>query len=411
VPNLQITGRALVTVLAQGLASITNFAVGAFALAAADGDLGAFGRFALAFQVCQLVIAVGDGAIGGVVLIHTARQPESTTTHALRDGAAAAAMVLGAGLALPIVVAGVVIGDSLGLMLLMAAIGCPGLVLQYTLRASRFARVDPQGVVRADLVWFAVLLAAAVGDWLGAWDPTVPAYLAVWLVGASISALPMYRTAVLGGFRHLGMFWRVTGPQSVRIGIDSLLARSVFVVSLAAASIIIDDEASGLLAAAVLVFSPMSVIHASSLAVVIPAQVRMGGIHVTRYRVPIAVFAAISVITIVWAAALLVFNETRFAFGPFDLDANGISTALFFATLLRFLGLAFWRGPQVSLRVADAAVESLRARMVGTSAQWGLSTAGFAVAGLEGGALWLAIGTWIGALVAWQQYRSLRKAR
>jgi hypothetical protein len=226
-------------------------------------------------------------------------------------------------------------------------------------------RVDPQGVVRADLVWFAVLLAAAVGDWLGAWDPTVPAYLAVWLVGASISALPMYRTAVLGGFRHLGMFWRVTGPQSVRIGIDSLLARSVFVVSLAAASIIIDDEASGLLAAAVLVFSPMSVIHASSLAVVIPAQVRMGGIHVTRYRVPIAVFAAISVITIVWAAALLVFNETRFAFGPFDLDANGISTALFFATLLRFLGLAFWRGPQVSLRVADAAVESLRARMVG----------------------------------------------
>ncbi|MFT5204241.1 MAG: hypothetical protein ACI9C1_003648, partial [Candidatus Aldehydirespiratoraceae bacterium] len=72
-PNLHSARRATLTVLAQGLSSVTNFAAGALALAASGGDLAAFGRFAIAFQLCQVVIAIAQGSTGTAVLIHGAK--------------------------------------------------------------------------------------------------------------------------------------------------------------------------------------------------------------------------------------------------------------------------------------------------------------------------------------------------
>jgi hypothetical protein len=408
VSNLKTLQRVLLTVLAQGLSSVTNFAAGALALSAADGDLGAFGRFAIAFQLSQVVIAIGEGSVGSSVLIHTAQRDVAEQAARIRAGAGSAALVVGIGLGAPIAVVGFVVGGALGPLLVLAAAGAPGLVAQYTLRSSRFARRDPAGVVRADTIWLAVVVAAALGDWFGGWDPTVNGYFAAWIVGATLSALPMLLVGVGEGRRHLRAFWTATGPQAIRIGIDSLLARSSFVVTLVAAGIIVDDDASGLLAAAVLVFSPLSVIHSSILAVVVPSQIRDTGIHVARWRVPILVFLGVSAITVTWAVVLLVFNETPWAFGPFDLDANNVTIVIFLATLARFLGLAFWRGPLVALRVADAATESLRARSVGAVAQWLFSVVGLLIAETNGGAFGLALATWLGATVAWHQYRSLR---
>jgi hypothetical protein len=409
VSNLQTLGRTLLTVLAQGLSSVTNFTAGALALDAADGDLGAFGRFAIAFQLCQVVIAIGEGSVGSSVLIHTAQRDVARRAAEIGAGAATAAIVVGIGLGIPIAIVGFVVGDNLGALLILAAVGSPGLVAQYTLRSSRFARQDPAGVVRADTIWLAVVLAAAFGDWFGAWDPNVNGYFAAWIVGATLSASPMLLTGFGSGRRQLSTFWSATGPQAIRIGIDSLLARSAFVVTLAAAGVIVGDESSGLLAATVLVFSPLSVIHSSILAVVVPTQIRDAGIHVARWRVPIVVFVGVSGITLVWAAVLLGYNETPWALGPFDLDANNITITIFLATLLRFLGLAFWRGPLVALRVADAASESLRARAIGTTAQWIFAIVGLLVAETNGGAFGLAFATWLGAGAAWHQYRNLRE--
>lgn len=415
-PKLQAAGRATLTVLAQGLSSVTNFAAGALALDAADGDLGAFGRFAIAFQLSQVVIAIGQGSSATTVLIHGAVAEGNGDAgdgdrdgDRLRAGAASAAILIGLGLGSIICLAAAVVGGDLGRSMFIAGCGAFALTSQYTLRASYFARDEPGGVVRADTIWLAVIGAAAAGDATGAWDPTPDAYLGVWIVGAAISALPSLLLGVGRGRSHLSTFWTTTGPQAIRTGLDSLLARSVFVTTLFAAEIIVDDEASGLIAAAVLIFSPLSVVHASTLAVLIPSTIRKHGIHVLPPRLPLLAGAGIMGVTVVWAALLLGFNETSLAFGPFDLDAAGVTGALFAATLVRFLAMGFWRGPVLALRVADAATESLRARMIGTLLQWFVPVVGLAWADVDGGAWGLALATWVGALVAWGQYRRLRE--
>lgn len=409
-PKLQAVGRVTLTVLAQGLSSVTNFAAAALALAAADGDLGAFGRFAIAFQLCQVVIAIAQASTGTSVLIHSVRSDGPESADNIRAGAATAALLTGLVLGGAIALGGSLVGGELRTPLLIAGAGCAALTAQYTLRSARFARQDPSGVVRADGIWLAVLLAAAAGDAFGGWDPTANAYLAVWLIGAFISAVPAILLGIGPGRHHLPTFWRTTGPQAIRTGLDGLLARSVFVTTLISTEIIIDDEASGFLAAAVLVFSPMTVVHSSALAVLIPGTIRDKGIHVAGQALPLRVFGSIAGVTLGWAVLLLVLNETSVGVGPFDLDANGVTGVLFAATLVRFLGLAFWRGPVIALRVADAATESLRARSIGTAAQWILPVVGLLLADLSGGAWGLAIATWFGAAVAWRQYGSLRRA-
>lgn len=407
-PNVSTLGRTLLTVTAQGLSSVTNFAAGALALVAADGDLAAFGRYSIAFQLCQVTIAVAQGSTGSAVLIHSARDSGTFQANDIRAGAATATLVIGGVIGVILGAAAVWVGGEIRTPLLIAAIGSPFLVAQYTLRAARFAQQDPAGVARADGIWLAVLLAAVAGDAFGGWDPTPSGYLAAWVVGAAVSSLPLLLIAVGPGRRHLSTFWAATGPQAVRTGFDGLLARSVFVVTLIFTELIVGDEASGVLAAAVLLFSPLSVVHSTVLALVVPSTIRDKGIHVTGRRLPLSVFALIGVVTTGWAITILVIDATPLAFGPFDLSEAEVTTAVFVATLLRFLGMAFWRGPVVAMRVADAAGEGLRARAIGTTAQWVFPVLGLLAFGLNGGAFGLSLATWFGALVAWRHYALVR---
>ncbi len=393
----RLRGPAL-TLGAQALSSLTNFLVGAFALAA--DDLGSFGRFSIAYQLCLIVIAIGHGSTGNSVLIHAVRGGDERS-DAVRAGASTAAVLVGLAAGIVLVVAGVAVGGDMRTPLLLAGAGSVGLVCQYTLRAARFALSDPAGVIRADGIWLAVLLGFAAFDLATDVSPGANGYLAAWLVGAAVSALPVIAVGVGNGRQHIGEYWEATGPQAVRTGIDSLLARSVFVVTLIAAEVIVDDTASGALAAAVLVFSPMGVVTASASALVVPSEVRAYGVHAAPFWVPMRAAAVICSIMAAWAVALVAFDASALAFGPFELEVNGVTTGLFVATFLRFLAMGTWMGAVVGLRIADAASLSLRARIIGTIAQWSVPVIALARWGVEGGAFGLAAATWFGASVAW----------
>lgn len=404
-PSAKGLTRASTTLVAQVLSSLTNFAVAALALAASGQNLAGFGRFAIGLQLCQVIIAVAQSSTGGSLLVHGAQEgSRSPELEAVRAGAATASLVVGVAMGIPIAVAGLLVGGQQGQILLIVAIGAPWLAAQYTMREDRFARMQPQAVLRADAIWLLALVVAAMIDRFGGWDAGVKDYLAAWVIGAAVSAFPLVRRGLGPGRRHLGLFWRTTGSQAVKLGVEAFLARSVFVVTLISADSIIGSEAGGFLAAAVLVFSPMSVVHSSARALVVPTAVRRRGIHVTDWRFPAQVFAVISVITLAWASALWAFNMTTVAFGPFDLDANGVTGWLFVATLVRFLGMGFWRGPNVAMRVADAAHESLRSRVAGVFLQWTFPVVGLYLADLNGGAFGLAVATWCGGVIAWFEF-------
>lgn len=399
--------RAGLTLGAQSLASVTNFAATALALSA--GDLGEFGRFAIAFQLCQIVVVIANGAVGDVVLIQTSRGRGDVSTTDLRDGAVTTGMLLGLGAGI-LFVGGAVAVPDMRTPLLLSAAGAPAIFAQYTLRARRYADDDPGGVMLADLVWLLVVVAGAVVDAAG-WDATPNDYLAIWLLGAAVSGAPAILVGVTRGYRHVRTFWAATGSQLMKLAAEGLLARSVFVVSLIATEIVLDTTASGTLAVAVLVLSPMTVVHTAASSVVVPREVAHRGIHVVRRRVPLLAAGAVTAITLVWAAALWIGNSLDIGRGPFDLDANGVTGWLFTATVLRFVALAVWRGPLIGLRIADAAGDSLNVRLVGTTAQWTLPVLGLLTADLEGGAFGLALGTSIGAAEAWRRYLALDDTR
>jgi hypothetical protein len=393
------------TLATQSVASITNFAAGALALS--SGDLAAFGRFSIAYQLGLVVVTAGEASTGAAALIQGSREVAESDGHAVSDGTSSAALVLGAAMALPIAVAGLLVGGSLGSMLLLTAVGAPGLVSQYTLRQLRFARQDQLGVLRADSIWLVVLVAVAAADRFTTWQASPTAYLAAWLAGATVSGAPLILVGVSRGLRQLHSFWNATGPHAIRLGVAGLLARSAFVVPLIATNFIVGTEASGALAAALLVFSPLSVVHSAAVSIVVPAKIGAAGVHVVDRRVPHQVVGGVSVITLAWAGGLLALDGSGLRAGPFALAANGITAALFTATLLRFLGLAFGRGALVGLLIANASTGILRTRVVGTLTLWVVAVLGLVVAGLDGGAYGIAIATWFGGAVMWQSYRSL----
>ena len=397
--------RMPLTVAAQSLSSLTNFLTNVLALSA--GDLESFGHFSIAFQLCVVVIAVGEGSTGAALLVHASGDDRHGQVEQIRRAAAAAALLLGISFTVLFAIAGVVVGGGIGLLLLMSAIGAPSLVSQYTLRDFRYARQDQVGVVVADLIWLAGVLAVAAAVWATSWDGSPAHYLGAWLVGATISAAPLMRSGITAGRDALAHFWRRTGPQAVRLGLESLLARSVLVVTFVLTGLIVGDVATGSVAAAVLLFSPLSVVNTSAQALVVPPEIRKRGIHVVRRSVPLVVIAAVGTITAAWALFVVVLDGSRFAFGPFRLEPNGITNGLFAATLVHFLGLAAWRGPAVGLRIADAATQSLDARIRTSVMQWTFPAIGLGIWGVTGGALGLGVATWLGALIAWRRYVAL----
>lgn len=400
-----LTKRVPLTVVAQSLSSLTNFVTSALALSA--GDLESFGQFSIVFQLCVVAIAVGQGSTGAAMLVHASGDEDADQVERLRRAAATAALVLGIGFAAVFAIAGLVVGGGLGVLLLLSALGAPSLVSQYTLREFRFARQDQLGVVIADVIWLAVVLAVAAADRVTAWDGTPAHYLVAWLVGATISALPLMLAGLTGGREAVVFFWQKTGMQAIRLGVESLLARSIFVVTLVLTGILVDDAATGSLAAAILLFSPLSVVNTSAPALVVPPEIRKRGVHVVRRSVPLVVIAVVMTITVGWAAVVFALDQSRFAFQPFRLSPNGITDGLFMATLVHYLGLAAWRGPAVALRIADATAESLDARLRTTVMQWGFPAIGLWVWGVTGGALSLGVATWLGAVIAWRRYAGL----
>ncbi len=259
-------------------------------------------------------------------------------------------------------------------------------------------------------VWLFVVVAAATGDALGLWTMSAVGYLGAWLFGATVSAGPTLLRGVTARGVDCSTFTAVAGRQSVRLGIEAALARSVYVVFLLLAAVMLSAESSGAVASAVLVFSPLSVVYVALSTFLVPTLVRANGIHVVAPGVLARIAVVAAALTSGWMIVLALANMAELAPGPFDLEIAEVSHALFFATGARFVGLSVWRAPLIALRVADATRESLAARWAATLAQWTLPVVGFSIGGLEWGAVLFAVATWFGAYLAFAQWLALRRA-
>lgn len=399
---------AILTVAAQAISSLTNFTVNA--LAFETSELAEFGRFSVVVQLCLVIISTGHGGIGNATLIHGS-VPDDDKQEEMGSAAATTSLVFGAVMAVPLLVASLFVGDQMSTLLMFAAFGAPALISQYIYRTQLFAIRDTRRVVLIDTIWLAVVAVTAVANWIFALGFGAKEFLITWLIGAAISAAPFIRQGLRSPLVHLRRFWEMTGPQALRTGAEGMMARSIFVVSLVGVQAVLGDDDAGSLAAAALVFSPLSVVNSAIPSFVVPNQIGRRGIHIVGRTVPLAVIAVAAGATVMWAFVVVGVQNLGIPLGPFDLSAGGVGAALFIATLIRFVAMGVWQGPLAALRIADAAQSSFRVRAVATAVQWVAPIATLLLfPDLDLAAFALGLATLFGAGFAWRTYRNLTEA-
>ena len=286
-PRVRIPGearRAGLTIAAQSIASLTNFV--AVALAQSVSTLEGFGRAFIIFQLTQLLVAVAVGSVGSAILTHTSGDPESALVHDLRAGGARVSVVAGLFASAAFGVAAVFTSSDLRIPLLLAALGAPGLMAQYVLRAMYFGRGRPSAVVVMDTLWLVVVVAAVPFASLTGITASANYYLSAWLLGAAVSGAPLLVSAAQAKAHHVRTFLATTGRQAFLTGLDGLLARTVVVVLLFLTRAFEGEAAVGAVGAAMLPFTPMAVVHTSAFSVAVPATLRRGGIRKISPRIP-----------------------------------------------------------------------------------------------------------------------------
>jgi hypothetical protein len=115
----------------------------------------------------------------------------------------------------------------------------------------------------------------------------------------------------------------------------------------------------------------------------------------------------LAAVTLLWAMMILGLDALNTGVEAFDLDLNGVTALIFWATAVRFVSLAGWRGPLTGLRVADATSASLQARAIATIGQWVIPVVMGIVWDLDGLVVGVAISAAIGAGLIWQSFYRL----
>lgn len=291
----------------QGIYSLTN--LGLTFLIAASVSAAEFGAFASVY-VCYLVVyGLVDGSVGEVFTIEWSGTGRRRWTPALR-AAAGATLVLALVVAVPSVVAALLVGGSFGEALLAFALVLPALLLQALWRTTFFAVGDPRGAVANDLVWAVAQLSAlalvlthgrdSVGWLVGAWGFGAVVGALVGLVQLRVLPNPLLARRWLTEHRALGL--RFSGEFFVLYG-------SSQVVLLALGPLAGLAEVGALRAAQVL-FGPVQALLLSMRFALRPIYVRTQAALPSRLpRVAAGTSAVLVVVCLGWGAALLVMPD------------------------------------------------------------------------------------------------------
>ena len=280
--------RGAITALDQGIASVSNFAIGAV-VGRVTGPAG-LGAFALAYTLWILLINLHRALITDpMAILGDARLSEDEVVGRLGDGFAAE-VVLALGASLGIVAAGamlVSLGErGFGIGLLALAPWVVGLNLQDYWRWVGFLLGRPEQSLLNDGVFNAVQ-AAAFAFVVLAGSGSLFAVMAAWGLGATVSAawgLRQFgvRARLRGGIGLLRMRWRVSRwlAWTAIVGWGSTSVSSVVVAATLGASAL-----GGLKAASALAWGPLAIVMQAGTSFGLPEASRVlaeGGLRGLR---------------------------------------------------------------------------------------------------------------------------------
>jgi O-antigen/teichoic acid export membrane protein len=386
----------------QGVSSLTNFLLNVYVARTLGAE--EFGAFSLAYVTYGFAINASRGLSIEPLLIRFSGTDLRTWQRAAA-GCTGTALLVGVATGACALAVAAVAGGTVGLAFLGLGLMLPGLLLQDSWRYAFFALGRGYHAFTNDVIWAAVQIPLLVIMKMTG-HATVFWFVLAWgagaTVGAAIASLQARVVPSLNGAWHWLVRHRDLGPRYL---LENTGGNAAGTVQSYCTSSILGLAAVGDIQAANVPMGPFRIVYYGLGMITIPEATRV--LRRSPRRLPFFCAVASIAMTLVafaWGMVLLV----ALPMGLGHLMLGSLwrpAYPLVLPTTLAIMAMCATGGAAIGLHALGAARRSMRATLI-TS---GVVVAGSLVGAVTGGALgtllFVAGGTWFGALLSWFEFR------
>jgi len=397
----QVSSRFSWGIADQAVSTLTNFALSIYVAR----TLGAtqFGAFSLAYLTYGLAINASRGLSIEPLLIRFSGTHLPTWRRATA-GCTGTALLVGLVTGVCAIALGL-IGGPTGMAFLALGLTLPGLLLQDSWRYSFFALGRGQNAFINDTIWAAIQIPALVLLKVSG-HASVFWFVLAWglaaCVGAVIGSLQARVVPNLVGAVKWLVQHRDLGPRYLLENTGGNAADTLRSYSI---SWILGLAAVGYVQAANVLMGPFKIIYFGMGIIAIPEAARL--LRRSPRRLPVfcvAVSAGLTVLALVWAAALLVALPR--GLGHMVLGAIWRpSYPLVLPAALSIMAMCATTGAGIGLHAMGAARRSLRAVLLTSALVVAAALSGALTKGIAGTMWFAAVASWAGTLITWRELR------
>jgi hypothetical protein len=383
------------SVIDQGVSSLTNLA--GVILSARLLDTTGFGRFAVIYGVCVLILGAGQSFLSQPLVLTRGRDDAPRLVRsALR-----AALVLGSLFAVGLVLAAVLAPQARAELVVTAAC-MPLLLVGDTFRfgCAVLGRMDRAALV--DIVWLVLLVAGVVVLSTSAVTPEGWHLMGVWAGSGAAAGALAWLLAPRGSHVSLRSLRSFTDKAYLgyRFSVEFIAVRGANQLMALSLGVLVAVEAVGALRGVQTLFGPINVLVQAAGLFGAPLVIGLTARRRGRFLVLIGV--ALGLLAAAMTACLLVLPPSlgRVLLGETWSDTGGLLLPLG----LQAVGVAVLAAAMLGVRVVEPRL-SLRIQLTSTSCFLVLFGAGVWLGGVEGAAWGFGVGTLVQASLAVTAYR------
>jgi O-antigen/teichoic acid export membrane protein len=386
----------------QGVSSLTNVAVSLYVV----HSLGAaqFGAFSLAYVTYGFALNASRGLSTDPLMVRFSAVGVRAWRRGVR-GATGTAIAVGLVTGIVTLAAGVLFGGIIGAAFIGLGLTLPGLMLQDSWRFSFFAAGRGGQAFLNDSIWGVTLLPALVvlrisghADvfWFTfAWGATAGIGAVAGVLQAGLFPRPAYAWDWLTRNRDLGMRYLIEGT----------LSSAVMQVRGYGTAALLGLAAVGYVQASVTLVGPITILSLGMGLVTLPEGARI--LHRSPRQFPLfcwLVSGGLALAGLAWGVVLIV--AVPRGLGHVAVGSIWRPTyPLLLPQTVYLVGGGIAAGAGTGLHALGAARRSLRVAIIGSVVASAFAVAGAATYGAQGTIYGMAVGTWLGAALAWWEFR------
>ncbi len=386
----------------QGISSLANFALGLFVARSVGAD--SFGAFTLAFITYTVVINAARGLATDPLLVRFSGDLVRRWRRAT-SAASGTALIVGVGVGVLCIIAGLILPDPLGPAFVALGIGLPGLALQDSWRFAFFASGRGASAFINDLVW-GVLLVLALVVMHGRADSAAHCMLAFGGTATLAALLGMLQARTVPRPLRAVAWLRTHHDLSVRYLVENVSSSGASQVRSFVLGAVAGLAAVGYVRASEILMGPFLVVLMGISQVAVPEASRVlhrNSEHLARFCFVLGGVQAAA--AIVWGLILI----TVFPLGPGPALLKELwapTAQLLPAITLTVAAASFITAAMAGLRAMGVARRSLRAQLTASATYAIGGSLGAILAGAVGSSWGVTAAECFAALVWWHQLRS-----